>query len=593
MKKLIGTVLAFGLAASPMMLSAGGVGGGNANSNWTIYGWQNWAIDFRSVETTSARSADGMRERDIIKMENEAANIGFAASIDTGMSMGGTPIKANFQCEQFTFHNRNSAFSHNSWCTRNSKLGLSGPWGEFMVSGWLTPYNEVTAQWIDPFYDAGSHTHSTLLGLVGFGTNYGNSGFDGTGYEKGVGGQGFMRRKANLFQWFSPPTWGGLHVRVGWSNDYNNGGSWFTDEVESSVGMINMAGSSSNSAGRVDPTNDAQARIYLSAADYERYLDLQAIRGAFSSGTERDTFDSRSHLHNPGNLAEAPMAADPDAGTEAVPAIFWNNIAADGSTPLDDLVNVTTAYEVKELNPEILSIGASYTAKLGNDELWIGLGYQQHDEWAAAAFQCADSDDQTIRYAVRYIKDWGNGHSTRLSLAYEDMEYDWENCRTDRATAAANGAVAGPFDFTKTNGMVDFERDAWLVSGKHDFPGPLDFRFMYMEADDFECGESMMERTPMELVPDWGSAEAGAVMMTGGEMVEGGNDCGGINEKDSGATAFSVGLYYTFPAGTELRLVYGEVDNDDNSQNGFGINSSGVRMGGKEESWQIGMVQWF
>ena len=39
-------------------------------------------------------------------MNNEAANIGFAASIDTGMSVAGTPLKANFQCEQFTLWNR-------------------------------------------------------------------------------------------------------------------------------------------------------------------------------------------------------------------------------------------------------------------------------------------------------------------------------------------------------------------------------------------------------------------------------------------------------------------------------------------------------
>ena len=36
------------------------------------------------------------------------------------------------------------------------------------------------------------------------------------------------------------------------------------------------------------------------------------------------------------------------------------------------------------------------------------------------------------------------------------------------------------------------ERDAWLISGKHNFPGPWDFRFMYQEADDYDCGSSMM-----------------------------------------------------------------------------------------------------
>ncbi len=446
--KLTGAALALGLAMLPMASFAGGVGGGNANSNWTIYGWQNWSLDLRTSDV-------GGREWERIQMNNEAANIGFAASIDTGMSVAGTPVKANFQCEQFTLWNRLSNFNHYGWCNRNSKLGLSGPWGEIMASSWLTPYNEVTAQSIDPFYDAGSHTHSTLLGTIGYGPNYNNTGFDFDSYGGGVGGQGFMRRKDNLWQWFSP-NWGGLTMRVGWTNTNR----WATDE---------------------------------------------------SMVTDRN---GNSH----------------------------------------------------ELDPQILSIGIAYSTAINEtDELWVALGYQQHDEFAAAdeTLSCADSDDQTVRYAARYIRDWGNGHSTRISLAYEEMEYDWEHCGGD-------GAGGGPFAFDRTNGMVDIERDAWLISGKHDFPGPLDFRFMYQEADDYDCGASMMNTTN------------GVT-----------NNCGAISENSSGAEAISVGLYYTMPAGTELRLVYGEVDNDSNSKNGFGIGSDGVDAGGDEESIQIGMVQWF
>jgi hypothetical protein len=446
--RLIGAALALGLATVPLASFAGGVGGGNANSNWTIYGWQNWAMDFRSVEPMGGSS------RDSILMEGEAANIGFAASIDTGVSVAGTPVKANFQCEQFTWFNRIANFNHSTWCSRNSKLGLSGPWGEVMFSGWLTPYNEITAQWIDPFYDAGSHTHSTLLGNVGWGVNYGNTGFDGTGYGDNIGGQGFMRRKDNMYQWFSP-NWGGLAIRVGWSN--NN-----------------------------------------------RFAD------------------------------------DETAGPNG-----------------------------EKLDPTILSVGIAYTTAINEtDELWLGFGYQEHDEFAAVSLACADSNDETMRLATRYIHDWGNGHSTRLSLAYEEMEYDWDGCTRDlNAEMDGMQGGGGPFDYASTGGVVDFEREAWLVSGKHDFPGPMDFRFMYMEADDFDCGANMATAT---------------------------TNCGGINENSSGADAFSVGLYYTMPAGTELRMVYGEVDNDANSANGFGISSAGgVGPGGTEESFQFGVVQWF
>ena len=64
---------------------------------------------------------------------------GFSAGIDTGMSMGGQPIMANFRCEQFTFHNRfggSGFFGFNDFCNRNSKISLSGAFGEFMLGQW-------------------------------------------------------------------------------------------------------------------------------------------------------------------------------------------------------------------------------------------------------------------------------------------------------------------------------------------------------------------------------------------------------------------------------------------------------------------------
>ena len=404
------------------------------------------------MDAASADPADmGVREVDFVNMDNGAANIGFAASIDTGVTVGGVAVKANFQCEQFTYFNRFSDFAFNDICSRNSKLGISGPWGEFMFSAWLTPYNELTAQWIDPFYDAGNQTHATLMGLSGFGSSYGNGGFD-SAFGAGMANISFMRRKPELWQWFSP-NWGGLHVRAAWSN--SNSAVGFAHEeqqVESLVGM-------------------------------------------------------------------------------------------------------------EEHDPQMLSLAGAYTHNLANgDEMWLAIGYQSHDEWAAVDFACSDSEDDTVRYAGRYIKDWGNGHSTRISVAYEQMSWEWDDCAggtTNRGPFAISAAVGG---------NIDVERDVWLVSGKHDFPGPLDFRFMYTEADDYDC--------------------------SGASLTEG-NDCNGISESSSGAEAISLGLFYTLPAGTEFRLVYGEVDNDRNSHNDWGINAVGVVQGGSAETFQFGVVQWF
>lgn len=462
--KKIRIILLTIFAVVPIVVSAGGVSGGNANSNWTIYGWQNWSFNVQSIDQASIDPTDKFnggftgsgatneREVNFTSLDNEAANIGFAASIDTGVSVAGTPVKATFQCEMFTFFNRFSDFTFNNLCSRNSKLGLAGPWGEVMFAAWLTPYNEITAAWIDPFYDAGNQTHSTLMGLPGYGSSYGNGGFD-TGLGAGMANIGFMRRKPELFQWISP-NWGGFTARAAYSN--------------------------SNSA--VGFGHDEQ--------------------------------------------------------------------------------QVTAPSGVKELDPKMISLGLAYTKDLGNDNLWFGFGYQQHDEWAAVDFACEDSDDDTWRAATRYIHDWGNGHATTLSLAYEQMSWEWDNC----ATA---GNSAGPFAIaSNATGSVDVERDVWLVSGKHNFPGPIDVRWMYAEADDFDCG--------------------------GGSTIVG-NDCNGIDSSSSGAEQLSLGVYYTMPAGTELRFVYGEVDNDAGSANSWGINATGhtVVQGGKAETFQVGLVQWF
>ena len=192
--KLLGTALALSVAAAPaVVLAEGGVSGGNANSSWTIYGWQNWSYEWVGVDEGNGAEGD----RDLSRISNNAANIGFAASIDTGLSMGGEAIKANFRCEQFTFHNRfggSGFFGFNDFCNRNSKISLSGAFGEFMIGQWLLPHNEMVAAWVDPFYDAGADSHTSIMGSVGFGTRFFNGGF---GFDNGGGFGG-----ATQFWWW-------------------------------------------------------------------------------------------------------------------------------------------------------------------------------------------------------------------------------------------------------------------------------------------------------------------------------------------------------------------------------------------------------
>ena len=62
------------------------------------------------------------------------------------------------------------------WCNRNSKVGISGSFGEIMMATWLLPYNEMVAGWVDPWYDAGSASHTNIMGSVGAYTIFYNLG---------------------------------------------------------------------------------------------------------------------------------------------------------------------------------------------------------------------------------------------------------------------------------------------------------------------------------------------------------------------------------------------------------------------------------
>ncbi len=129
---------------------------------------------------------------------------------------------------------------------------------------------------------------------------------------------------------------------------------------------------------------------------------------------------------------------------------------------------------------------------------------------------------------------------------WENLEYDWEGC----ADAVVYGGGSD----------LDLDRDAWMISGVHNFGNGFDIRASYMDADEFNCGD---------------------------------NTC---VEDDTDATAYNVGLFYTMPAGTELRVTYSEVDNEDNANYGFGINGTGMfdSLGGSDvEMWAVGIVQRF
>ena len=184
-----------------------------------------------------------------------------------------------------------------------------------------------------------------------------------------------------------------------------------------------------------------------------------------------------------------------------------------------------------KVDPVIYSGGIAYS----DGPIWLAATYQKHEEWAAAnlgaskdsrADMMSDSEATSWRIAGRYIADLGGGSSLTLSAMFENVEYELINV-ADGAMASF-GFPTGTFDGETAGGTIEFDRDAWLVSGKFAPGGPFDFLFMYAEADDLDVTGTLSTN----------------------------------NSNETGAETMLVGLFYALGDSTELSLSYIEVDND-------------------------------
>ena len=460
-KLLISSALGLVVAMTPLA-SIAGMG---AEENINIYGWQNWSYEFVD--------ADGDAGKDLDRLSNNAANIGFMSHMETGID----GLQVGFRCEQFTFWGRNNVVT--DWCNRNSKISLRHETaGEIMFGQWLLPYNEIVAAWIDPFYDVGADSHTSIMGNLGsnagggFSALFYNGSFDDD-FGSGYGALAFNRRQEGIVQYVWPNT-------------------------------SAMA---------------SQAR------------DGFQFRAAVTEGSATDQ--------------------DRPSGT---------------------------------VDPRIYSTGVSYQKNLANGgHAWFAIAYEKHEDLSitdlaggltsagtqALAASCDESDDDAIRIAGRYTHDWGNGMKTQLGAMWEDLDYDADGCdfsdRVIGTVAGVNdegtGATFTPVRSDQQGVWTDVERDAWMISGKHTFGNSFDFRFSYMDADEWDCGDVTA--------------------------------CTSAQEDDTDADAYNVGLFYTMPAGTELRLTYSEVQNEDNAQYDFGINGGDAQVGEDIDIVAIGIVHWF
>ena len=480
-KKLVSSAFALALVAAPLSASAGM----GADETFNIYGWQNWSYEFVDIDES----------REFDRLSNNAANIGFSAHVDTGID----GLQAGFRCEQFTYFGRNNIYT--DWCNRNSKISLRHEtMGEVMFAQWLLPYNEIVAQWVDPFYDAGADSHTSIMGNIGGAAN--NAG--------------------------------------GWLSSLFYNGS-FDDAFGSVYGALAFNRRQEGVIQYVWPNTSAMA---------SQTRDGFQFRIAITEGSATD-----------GGGGERPI----DGGD------FIHEVVVDDDNPDNLRIVIDSIRETENtvtVDPRIWSTGVSWQQNFANGgQVWLAVAYENHEDLSITdlsgdlAASCTDSDDEGLRFAGRYAHDWGNGQKTMIAAMYEELDYEANGCDDLDAPGDVQTKLDAGEDVTQAV-WTDVERDAWMISGKHMFGNGLDFRFSYMDADEWDCGND--------------------------------SACTSEQEKDTGAEAYNLGLFYTMPAGTELRLTYSEVDNEDNAGYDFGINGSNIGGPGRDvESIAIGIVQWF
>ena len=375
-KLLLGGAAALSLAATTAV--AGGVSGGNADSNWTIYGWQNYSIE--NVDL------DGGRETS--RINGNAANIGFAANIDTGIS----GLSATLQCEQFTFHNRSTG---TGWCNRNSKLGLKGSFGEIMVGQWLLPANEMVAAWVDPFYDAGADSHTSIMGNVGESAAFYNGSF-------GMNTDAFNRRQEEIIQYFSPNV-GGMSFRIATTNAHPTSPG---DEVA----VTSTAGAEELdpriwSAGVAYDTTLASGDSVWFALTYEKHDEWAAVSYQCSDSDDEVYRIAGRYIHNMANGGFIKIAA------------MYENLEYQWDDCADNTNTGALASTGNNVDIERDAWMVSGVIGMGNG-VDIRASYMYGDELESFGSDVDDSDATAMNIGLFYTMPAG----TELRLTYSEVD---------------------------------------------------------------------------------------------------------------------------------------------------------------------------
>ena len=439
----------------------------------------------------------------------------------------------------------------------------------------------ILASWAEPEAFTGYHSPGY------FGNRRNTNGEEHPAYADGYDNS-FNRRQEEIIQYFSP-NWNGFKFRYAWT-------AGFEDETETINGH------------EADPVIRSASLVYENgplwlATTWQDHEDWAATRHGTKG--EMESSDAESfrlagrYIMDLGDGVSISLAAmwedleyefnNVTSVDAAMAAFGYSNWASSGNlsvTPMEIMSQKTIG-----LLHELFGTDVTTTETDGIDDDFVGITDQVTALLSTAMEDnpLTDADEETMGNtgvsiltadatetdaardalinAVRRLEAISKGtvgtdvtytgadgnpvtvtDHTAANIADAKLQY---GMLVDSATTNARGQKAG---------NVKIERDAWMVSGKIKFGGPVDFRFSYLDADDLEVSCSACSG-------DW---------------------------DETGADAWNVGLFYTMPGGTELRLTYSEVNNDDQGTYGQGVSWTGIGSPGNEiEMFAVGIVHWF
>jgi len=420
--KALGTALALGLA-STSATAAGTIG--SANADWQIYSWQNWTYEFTDVEDNTAVTGDDEKQQ---RIRNDAAHIGFRGSVDTGLSMGGQAVKTNFQCEQFMQFGGEFGGVGPAWCNRNSKISISGAFGEIMWGNWLTPYNEVVAAWIDPYWDADFTSHTALFGTINS-FDYTGPGTIPVAGSGSVGNNGFNRRQSDLVQYWSPDL-GGLHFRVA-----TTAGQQGDTEVTSTTGTEKLDPRMWE-AGISYTSNLSNGDNFWVAMTYSLHDEWAAVDYACSDSDDTGLRFAANYTHQWGGGASTRVAA------------MWENIEYDWEDCAVSTAGfVSVGNGTPDLDLEKDTWMVSLIHQFGNGFALRGT-YMDADEFDCDVTDGCLTEDDTDATAITGGIDYTTPGGTMFSLKYAHVDNE-DNSRYDTGIwSAGDGAIANGADST-------------------------------------------------------------------------------------------------------------------------------------------------